>query len=610
MINYGRNSNRTRELARSASVIIILFISGCGDFFAQKPAEIQSQVILSQLKQIRENPAVANPLPELYRGEPKKIEFKDAVKIFYFTKQHSAESLAKLVERQFSTISTDSKGLTLYTPKYVVAQSAATNQVIVDCPNDVEAERVLDFLEAVDVPPIQVNIDCVIVERFADVTTDWETTILMENMFGEEITMGGKTDASGNLLPAFPGASIREAKRGTFGLNIGYWKNRGVTGKQIRVLVDMLVSRGYLKILMNPTIETLNGQTAKIVSRENVPLEKIYLKPGFEEPFSLTDYQWVEDSLEVTPYVYSDGSIGLRTKVQIGSKSKPEGVVQASIITERTIDVNENRIKPGESLIIGGIRKTEERTVVRGVPFFKDIPLLGILFSSKDFEEKGTEVVFILTPSISSGGQPHTEVVQKVRDMVEKPAYQAGLKETITDPFGTTAYTEIVEQQAARAEFERLRAEIERAEAKEEVTVVKQKLFQTAEEVLAEKAKTAQARAEVYKVREEAAQLKAEAEKERAKTEEARKQVEKAEAEKAKEEQARKHLEDAEKARSEAEKAKKEAERAKAEAEKNKQPADTQPSEKKQESPNSQTGSEKKEQPKTDAGAAQAGKSR
>jgi type II secretory pathway component GspD/PulD (secretin) len=303
----------------------------------------------------------------------------------------------------------------------------------------------------VDVPPIQVNIDCLILERFADVTMDWETTIKIDNLLGESITFGGKTDPStGELLPNFPGASLRESRRSDFGLDIGFWKNQGIVGHEFRALVDLLISKGYLKILMNPAIETINGRRAVIVSKDYAPVDKIVTPPGVQ-PYSLTEYQWVEDTLEVTPHVYSDGSIGLATTIKLGSRSKPEGVVQTSIITERSIEVDENRIRPGESLVIGGIRKSEERAVIRGVPFFKDIPVFGILFSSKDYEEKATEVIFILTPSISSGGIMHTDMVEDVRDKFRRPRYEYGLRKVLTDPLGTNAYTDMVEQEAADA---------------------------------------------------------------------------------------------------------------------------------------------------------------
>ena len=398
-------------------LIGILCLSGCGEFFAKKPIEIQTEEILNGIRQIKENPNVKNPLPEMYRGPAKRIKVKDEVKLFYFTKNHTVDKLSGLITKQLG---------------YKVDISSPTNQLIIACPNDEEADKVLEFLSMVDVPPIQVNIDCLILERFADITMDWETTIMIENLFGERISVGGKPardakgglipmpDGSYKLLPTFPGASLRESKRATFGFDVGYWRNLGVPGHQIRAAVDMLVSRGYLKILMNPTIETVNGQKAKITSRDNVPVEKIVTKEGVS-PYSITEYQWVEDSLEVTPHVFADGSIGLATTIKFGSSSKPKGVVQVSIITERYIDIAENRIKPGNSLIIGGIRKTEERGVIRGIPFLRDIPIIGALFSSKDFEESSKELVFILTPSISSGGVEYSEMIEDIRGKYSPP---------------------------------------------------------------------------------------------------------------------------------------------------------------------------------------------
>jgi type II secretory pathway component GspD/PulD (secretin) len=264
----------------------------------------------------------------------------------------------------------------------------------------------------------------------------------------------------------------------------------------------MLVSRGYLKILMNPTIETVNGQKGMIKLRDNVPLEKILVKEGFDEPFSLTEYQWVEDVLEVTPHVYADGFIGLTTKIQLGSKSKPEGVVQNPIITERVIDVNENRIKPGDSLLIGGIRKSEERAVIRGVPFFKDIPVIGVLFSSKDFEEKATEVIFILTPTISSGGVKHAEMIEDMRRKTAKPKNGMRLHEALSDPFG------------------------EKAEALEEIGQIKEKLLKTAEEVLAQKTRAAKAHSEIVAAKKEVEKAKADADRLRAEVKKAKTEAE------------------------------------------------------------------------------------
>ena len=121
------------------------------------------------------------------------------------------------------------------------------------------------------------------------------------------------------------------------------------------------------------------------------------------------------DSLSITPHVFADGYIGLETSVKIGSTGAPEGLKQFPIVTERSISSKDNRIRQGQSLIIGGLRKSEKRSVVRGVPFLKDIPIIGILFSSKDFQERAKEIIFIITPTISNYGRPNHEMVDWLR---------------------------------------------------------------------------------------------------------------------------------------------------------------------------------------------------
>jgi Flp pilus assembly secretin CpaC len=173
----------------------------------------------------------------------------------------------------------------------------------------------------------------------------------------------------------------------------------------------------------------------------------------------------VVDSLEITPHVFADGYIGLETKILLGSKLTPEGVKQLPIVTKKEIENKENRIRQGESLIIGGIRKTEMRDVVRGVPFLKDIPLLGVLFSGRDFEERAVETIFILTPTISTGGRPNEEVVEEIKRKHEPPTAGA-LHEAVTDPFGLKAREREQQRNVEEIEQTRLEAEVQKAEAR------------------------------------------------------------------------------------------------------------------------------------------------
>jgi len=182
----------------------------------------------------------------------------------------------------------------------------------------------------------------------------------------------------------------------------------------------------------------VNGETASIMSSDLTPITKTVTTQNVE-PYDITEYQDVVDSLEVTPNAYSDRSIGLKTKVMLGSTSTPQGVSQKTIITTREIEIGENLITPGKSLIIGGLRKTEKVGITRGVPVLKDIPVLGILFSSKDYETSANEVLFILTPTISDTGRDHQKTIETIKKRhaeKELPGLLDGMPGSCSKPEG------------------------------------------------------------------------------------------------------------------------------------------------------------------------------
>jgi len=448
MTSSDQNVSRSRWLFPALAVGVVIWVGGYCNLFAQTKTEHNAEKALSDL-QIDVTAAEPNiPIPEIYTTPPKIVEQMvggaPEFKLFYFCGHHTSDELKKIVHEQFATKLFDKKGKETKLVDYTVSSNPATNQLIARCPTEEDANAVLELLEMVDVPPIQIKIDCLISEVYADFTFDRETTIAIENLFGEGVAMKPAGTAFGanvqelvlddESLPAFPGASLRELVRSRMGLNIGYLSRT----RDFTALVDLLESKGYLKILMNPILETVNGKTAILKSTEHVPLQKItnYIPTqGNYIPQLQTEYKDVIDSLEITPHVFADGSIGLETSIVLGARNTPDGVKQVPIITTREITSKENRIRPGESLVIGGMRKTVEFAVVRGVPILKDIPILGFLFSGEDTEQRAVETVFILTPTYSTGGRPKKEVMEEIRKKHE-PASPGKLQEAITDIFG------------------------------------------------------------------------------------------------------------------------------------------------------------------------------
>jgi Flp pilus assembly secretin CpaC len=533
-------------------VVVVLWVGGLRSSSAQTDTENEAEQTLRDLRiNITEDPNVA--MPEIYKTPPKIFEQivggTPEWKLSYFCRNHTSDDLKKIIHEQFATKLFDKKGKETKMVDYTVSSNPSTNQLIVRCPAREDAEAVLEVLQQVDVAPIQVKIECLISEVYADMTFDRETTLAIENLFGESVTMKPGGTAFGadvrqlvlddEYLPAFPGASLREVARSRMGLNIGHLST-GQAGHAFALLIDLLESRGYLKILMNPTLEVVNGQTAKVSSMQKVPIDRTTMRSTISDYLETsTVYEDVIDSLEVTAHVFGDGSIGLETDIILGSKNTPEGVKQVPIVTKKEVQNKENRIRQGESLIIGGIRKNEEFAVVRGIPILKDIPIIGYLFSSEDTEQRAVETLFILTPSISTGGRPKAEVMEEVQRKHE-PDSPTGLSDMITDPLKLKAREKAREQTLQEAEQSRLEAEVEKAQAR---IIVRQ---------ANERAEKAQA--ELNRVETESEKIKADAQKTVAEAEAKAKAAEEAKA------TADKAIADAKKAQTEADKAKAEAE--------------------------------------------------
>lgn len=403
-------------------LLTTLAVTGCRDWPDERNTAIETQNILDDLDRV-EVVSDAN-LPKWAGQTQPPMKVLQVVggaeewKLVYFCRYHKANQMQEIVREQFASQIFNQKGQSATVHNYTVTTNPGTNQLIVRTPTEADVDAVLELLEEIDVPPVQVHIDCLVSELSSSMAMDRETTLLIENLFGEKVVVGGRDDGDGSILPAFPGASLREPAREKFGLKIGV--DKPVSGHQVRALVDILVSRGYLKVLMNPTLDVLNGQTAKIQSSQRIPLQQIVVQSGgFGDDVILrthTAYHKVIDSLQITPNVFADGSISLDTRVQISSYLAPRGVTQSQIVTQRIITNKDNRIRLGQSLIIGGIRKTEKRDVIRGVPILKDIPVLNLLFSGRDSEEQATELLFVLTPTISTGGRP----IEEMQDAIEQ----------------------------------------------------------------------------------------------------------------------------------------------------------------------------------------------
>ncbi|WKZ33861.1 MAG: type IV pilus secretin PilQ [Thermodesulfobacteriota bacterium] len=152
-------------------------------------------------------------------------------------------------------------------------------------------------------------------------------------------------------------------------------------------------SQGQLKTISRPRVTTLDNREAKIEQGESIPFETT------SAAGTATTFIDANLSLTVTPHITPDGSVLMKIKASRNSLGtfRTSGGQPSINKKEATTDV---LVKDGETTVIGGIVITDKNNSERGIPFLKDIPVLGWLFKAKSVADTQTELLIFITPKI------------------------------------------------------------------------------------------------------------------------------------------------------------------------------------------------------------------
>ena len=103
----------------------------------------------------------------------------------------------------------------------------------------------------------------------------------------------------------------------------------------------------------------------------------------------------------MTPVVLSDGRISLRVKTEVSELSQ-EGAISIGDISLPSLKVRRAEttleLPSGGSMVLGGLLQDSVRQSISALPGIGQLPVLGALFRSRDFQRNETELVIIATP--------------------------------------------------------------------------------------------------------------------------------------------------------------------------------------------------------------------
>ncbi|WP_159807308.1 type II and III secretion system protein family protein [Litoreibacter roseus] len=203
-----------------------------------------------------------------------------------------------------------------------------------------------------------------------------------------------------------------------------------------QLVIEALESKGLVRTLSEPNLTALSGQTAEFLAGGEYPV------PVVEDDSVGIEYRPFGVELEFTPTVIDGDLINLELGTFV-SAIDPTITVQnggfaVNAFTKRG-STTTVQMRDGESFAIAGLLEDDFRDLAGQVPWLGDIPVLGALFRSSNYERRQSELVIIVSAHLvtPARGEAFILPTDRIRPPTERELFLNGKVASTTRPGGT-----------------------------------------------------------------------------------------------------------------------------------------------------------------------------
>lgn len=261
---------------------------------------------------------------------------------------------------------------------------SATNSITIkDTPERISAAA--KVISAIDKARAEVVIDVELLEV--------DRTRLRE--FGLQLASPGSSGISGAVDVNRDALTLRDLRS----INQGDVALTSLPALYYRLLKTDSATR----TLANPQLRTSEAIAAQARFGERVPVPVTTFAPiatgGVnQQPITSFTYENIGVNIDITPRTHHNDEVTLALKVEISSVS---GTGFGNLPTFGNRSINTTiRLKDGETNLLAGLIRDDERRVLSGVPGLSDLPVVGRLFANNRREVQETDIVLMITPRI------------------------------------------------------------------------------------------------------------------------------------------------------------------------------------------------------------------
>jgi general secretion pathway protein D len=161
---------------------------------------------------------------------------------------------------------------------------------------------------------------------------------------------------------------------------------------------------GLTNLLSNPRVRVRNREKARVLVGDRLPVISAVITPSAVTPITTESVTYLDVGLklDIEPQVYLDGQVGIRIALEVSTASNrrttANGTTVYDIGTRNASTVL--RLADGETQMLMGLIRDDDRSSAAKVPGIGDLPVLGRLFSNNIDDRQKTEIILSITPRV------------------------------------------------------------------------------------------------------------------------------------------------------------------------------------------------------------------
>ena len=176
----------------------------------------------------------------------------------------------------------------------------------------------------------------------------------------------------------------------------------------VQATMRAMESAGVVRTLAEPNLTAISGESATFLAGGEFPLPKGYTcDPITRACTTQIDFKKFGIALNFTPMVLSEGRISLRVMTEVSELSPDNAITLEQAGSTLTIPSVKTRraettleIPSGGSMAMAGLIQEQTKQSINGLPGLAQLPVLGTLFRSRDYVNRNTELMVLVTPYI------------------------------------------------------------------------------------------------------------------------------------------------------------------------------------------------------------------